>query len=242
MIKAAEYFHLRVFVEDLAALQDSSPALFALEPHGVLPLGMGAFYPGYTGFTGHRVMSFITSVCFKLPLMRHIYTWMAAGAIEKKNLQRFMNLKYSPVICPGGVQECIHLDQSISECVLYLRKRKGFVKLALKYAYPIIPVFNFGLHNTYRFFVPKSAWLSRIGRKIGALPMVFSGVFGIPFGPPKWCDLVNVIGKPIILPHIADPTEEDVNKYHDLFLQEMERLFETYKADFGMEDFALKII
>ena len=37
----------------------------------------------------------------------------------------------SPVICPGGVQEA-SLITNPKECVLYLTKRKGFVKLAIQ--------------------------------------------------------------------------------------------------------------
>ena len=37
----------------------------------------------------------------------------------------------SPVICPGGVQEA-SLITNTKECVLYLTKRLGFVKLAMQ--------------------------------------------------------------------------------------------------------------
>ena len=37
----------------------------------------------------------------------------------------------SPVICPGGVQEA-SLITNPKECVLYLTKRLGFVKLAMQ--------------------------------------------------------------------------------------------------------------
>eukprot|EP00981_Chlorochromonas_danica_P004403 scaffold879_cov170-Ochromonas_danica.AAC.18 len=242
MKKAAQFYHMRVFVEDKAALEALHPAIFGLEPHGVLPLGICAFYPTQTGFANHRAQGCVTGICFKIPLMKHVYTWMSAASVDKKQLIRSLDRKFSPIICPGGVQECTHLATNRKECVLFLKKRAGFVKLALKYGYPLVPVFTFGLHNLFSFYVPKSRLLTKIGRKIGFLPMIFFGAFGLPFGPGKPCDLVNVIGKPIPVPHIPNPTDEDVQKYHEMFLSEMDRVYNTYRHRFGMGDRTLRII
>ena len=47
--------------------------------------------------------------------MRNIYTWVQAGSIDKKNFFRMLDNGYSPVICPGGVQEVLLLESN-SEC------------------------------------------------------------------------------------------------------------------------------
>ena len=44
---------------------------------------------------------------------------------------RMIKAGISPVICPGGVQEA-SLITNPKECVLYLTKRLGFVKLAMQ--------------------------------------------------------------------------------------------------------------
>ena len=47
--------------------------------------------------------------------MKNIYTWARAVSIDKKNLIRMLDNGYSPVICPGGVQEVLLLESN-SEC------------------------------------------------------------------------------------------------------------------------------
>lgn len=86
----------------------------------------------------------LTSACFNIPLMRHIYTWVNAHSIDKKNIQRMIANKISPVLCPGGVQEVILMEHE-DECVLFLKSRLGFVKLAIVNGTALVPVFCFGL-------------------------------------------------------------------------------------------------
>jgi len=61
-------------------------------------------------------------------------------------------------------------------------------------------------------------------------------------GPPKPCRFTNVIGKPILVPKMMNPTEDDLLKYRDLYIAELSRIFETYKADNGMKDVKLRIL
>jgi hypothetical protein len=241
MKKASEYFHLRTYCEDAAAF--TSPTgqyIFGLEPHDVLPLSICNFHTALLDLP-LKPLGCITSLCFKVPLMKHVYTWMTAHSVDKKDIIRALNNGYSPVICPGGVQEVIYLGNE-AECVLYLKRRAGFIKLALRYGHPIVPVFAFGLRKQFTFYVPKSHFLHKLGRKFGALPMVFFGVFGLPLGPAKPCDLTNVIGKPIVVPKLENPSDEEIKKYHVLYMDEIARLFNTYKHDFDMGEVTLRII
>lgn len=42
--------------------------------------------------------------------------------------------------------------------------------------------------------------------------------------------ILYVRGKCLNLPHIEDPTEADVNKWHEVYVKEVQRIFETYKS------------
>lgn len=241
MRKAAGYFHMRTYVEDKAALESSGPAVFALEPHHVLPLSIFAFNDYLKGFSGHNCIGCVTGAAFKVPLMRHVYTWVNAASVDKKNLVKMLDEGISPVICPGGVQE-VTLMENDQECVLYLKKRLGFIKLALQYGYPLVPVFSFGLHNSFTYVSPKGKLMAALGRTMGFLPMAFFGVFGLPLGPAKPVDYVNVVGKPIAVPKIEKPTEEQLLKYQAVFIEEMTRIFHTYRHEYGMQDIQLRVV
>ena len=66
--------------------------------------------------------------------------------------------------------------------VLYLKSRFGFIKLALEYGIPLIPVFSFGIDKIYNFWCPKGKLINNIARKIGFLPVLIFGLFNLPFG------------------------------------------------------------
>lgn len=166
------------------AIKTSGTAIFAIEPHDVLPLSIIGFNDCLKGIPGHRCLGIVTSFCFNMPFMKHIYTWVNAASADKKNIIRMIKSGISPVICPGGVQE-VTLMENDHECVLYLKSRLGFVKLAIQQGTPIIPVFSFGLRNTFDCWLPKNKWVQKMGRQVGFMPLIFFGMWSLPFSPGK---------------------------------------------------------
>jgi len=43
-----------------------------------------------------------------------------------------------------------------------------------------------------------------------------------------------VVGKPIGLPHIAEPTQEDIDKWHGVYCDEVRKIFELHKEKLPM--------
>ena len=128
-----------------------------------------------------------------------------------------------------------------NECVLFLKSRLGFIKIALEFGCPIIPVFSFGLQNSFTHWIPKGKFITKFARKIGFLPVWFSGVFGFPLGPPKPCQYINVVGSPIIIPKTINPTKEDLLKYQSIYIEELTRIYHTYQDQYGMKGISLRI-
>ena len=141
LTKAADYFQLRVSIYSPKELESAGPSIFVLEPHGVLPMGIFAFSDVLGAVKGHRGIGCISSACFLVPMMRHVFTWAFAESVSKENVTRLIDEKYSVAICPGGVQETFLLNESGCECTLFLRQRLGFIKLALQHGTPLIPTF-----------------------------------------------------------------------------------------------------
>lgn len=196
MYRAAEFFRIKLVLEDPTAVENSGVAIFALEPHDVLPLSIFALNDFFGGIKGHSTLGCLTGACFKIPLMRHMYTWVNAHSIDKKSVQKMLANKISPVLCPGGVQEVLLMEND-SECVLFLKSRMGFVKLAMQNDAALVPVFSFGLRNMFSFWAPKSKFVKSIGRQIGFLPMLFFGMWGVPFGPAKPCTSCSILSDTI---------------------------------------------
>lgn len=238
--KAVDYFHCMNVVEDKEKLDKVGHAIYALEPHHVLPLSIVAFQKELAGFNMGPSVGCITGICFKVPLMRHVYTWMNAWSVDKKDIIRMLDVGISPVLCPGGVQEVL-LMESDDECVLYLKRRVGFIKLAMQYGIPVVPIFTFGLQESFSYWVPKNAFINWFGRKFGAVPMVFFGVFNLPLGPAKPSNYVNVVGNPIAVPKIDNPTSEDLVKYQQLYIDEISRIYHEYQDQYGMKGIRLRV-
>jgi len=80
----------------------------------------------------------MTGVLFKIPYVRHLYSYVCAGDVGKANFTRILREGGTALFVPGGVQEALLLndemmrDPESKKIFLYLNKRKGFVKLALQ--------------------------------------------------------------------------------------------------------------
>lgn len=242
MHHARSYFGLRTIVENEGALADidksGKTAIFAIEPHDVLPYGVFAFNPSLKiipGRMGETMSVLMTSAVFKLPLMKHVYSWVGGLPVDKKTFRSQLKNVRGTGFVPGGVQEVILMDpKKPDELVVFLKNRKGFVKLALELGNPIVPVFAFNLDRSYYSFVPRGALMEKVARTIGFLPLFFIGRFGIPYGIPKPVKLTVVVGEPIQIPCENDNvSSESVEKYHTLYLEKVVELFDRHKEAQG---------
>jgi len=81
-----------------------------------------------------------------------------------------------------------------------------------------------------------------LGRKVGFLPMMFFGLFGIPLGIPKPVPLTVLLGKPIEIPKIDNPSKADIDKYHTRLIASVETLYNENRAEYGYADVPLRIL
>ncbi|CAF1532113.1 unnamed protein product [Rotaria sp. Silwood1] len=107
--------------------------------------------------------------------------------------------------------------------------RKGFIRLALENGASLVPVITFGENEHYRQY---KNWISNRwiwGRSIvGYLPLRHL--------------VTTVVGKPIQVNQIVDPSQTDIDQLHDQYLQAIEQLYNTNKANYGFENVKLEII
>lgn len=135
----------------------------------------------------------------------------------------------------GGAQEAFHARPGNYRIIL--NKRKGFVKLALQTGTPLVPVFSFGeteivdqVNNNpgtklraFQDFVKKWTGIVPIfyfGRGLSAKSFGF-----LPHGRP----ITSVVGAPIAVNKIENPTKEQIDELHATFSQAITKLFEDHK-------------
>jgi len=136
-----------------------------------------------------------------------------------------MKKKESIAIVPGGFEEASLNHVNIDR--VWIKKRKGFIKYALQFGYSLTPAYVFGERGTFSNVQGLWAirhWLNQFG-----IPAV------LPFGK-WWCPILPrevqlniIVGSPLSIPQIPNPSNEDVDKYHKLYIQHLVDLYDRHK-------------
>jgi 2-acylglycerol O-acyltransferase 2 len=200
--------------------------ILALQPHGVISFCSLCLWvnapPELRG-----MQTAVASALLKTPILKNvmgIYGLTDASSRNVRNtLRNGKGIKGCLVIYVGGLAELFKTSQE--EERLYLKKRKGFIKIAMREGVDVIPVYLFG--NTSVLSVLKTGILESMSRKMQLSVTYFWGKFFLPI--PRDEKLLVVRGKPLGLPHIKDPTDADIDKWHAKYVDEVTRLFNQNK-------------
>ena len=73
----------------------------------------------------------------------------------------------------------------------------------------------------------KAAPLEWMSRKAQTSITFFWGKYGLPI--PRDDKILCVVGRPLGMPKIEDPSIEDIDKWHQRYCDEVKRIFDKYK-------------
>ncbi|XP_057260784.1 diacylglycerol O-acyltransferase 2-like isoform X1 [Pezoporus wallicus] len=240
------------FPVKLVKTHDLSPShnyIIGSHPHGILCVG--AFCNFITGSTGFEEMfpgirPFLTTLAgnFRLPIFREYLmsgglcpvTRRAIGYLLSKN-----GTGNAVAIVIGGAAESLSCRPGIT--TLTLKNRKGFVRLALQHGAHLVPSFSFGENDLFRQVVfEEGSWMrsiqQRFQKMMGFAPCVFygRGLTSIqsrgflPYAKP----ITTVVGEPVTVPKIEDPSSEVVDMYHEMYIRSLLKLFNENKTKYGL--------
>ncbi|XP_053992448.1 diacylglycerol O-acyltransferase 2-like [Hylaeus volcanicus] len=205
---------------------EDRPTILCVNPHGIFSLIWAYCYLADEFEHFHWCFSSLLRLS---PIFRILTdTTGHASNIRKNTVVDHMIHKRSIAIIPGGWHEGTLHTQTKDR--LYIRKRQGFIKYALQYGYTITPSYGFGERETYWNISGAYNFRFRLN-DYGILTV-------LPFGQ-WWCPILPyseklhvVIGSPIQLPHIQNPTSENVHYWHSIYISEMVNLYNRYKYIF----------
>ena len=205
--------------------------LFAIHPHGAFCLGWSLLF----AFPALDHVRFCFSpALFASPFFRLFSRCVGnPGSASRGAMQAYLKAGLSVALPPGGFEEatvsCVEQDRA------YIKKRTGFIKLCLKCGVAVRPVYAFGEKSL--FWNIQGMWKFRLAMNRYGAPMIL--VWGrplIPFLPKTNVKLHIVVGEPLILPKIQDPSKEDVSVWHEKYMAALTKLFEDYKEEaYGSE-------
>lgn len=217
-----------------APLPGGRPYLLICPPHGVLPVANLLVLLALRSATGFDFTGLTADAALRLPVMRQIMTWIGCQSATASRAQALLQEGHSLGISPGGVAEIF--DVLNHDEVIFMRARKGFVKLALRSGAPLVPCYCFGNTKLFGTWYDSRGRMRALSRKLGFGLCPIWGRFYTPVPLIYRQPLLAVTGAPIEVPLEVEPTQASIDKYHALFLQELQSLFDRHKAAYGWGD------
>ncbi|KAG1705339.1 hypothetical protein DVH05_004270 [Phytophthora capsici] len=230
---------LRIKIIREQELDPSKKFIFGFHPHGILVLSRIAISGRnfIDVFPGIKTRLLGASAMYYIPLGREMCLWMGGVDASRSTGEKVLKEGNSIVVYPGGVPEIFLTDPNSKETELVLKKRLGFIKLAMKHGADLVPTFVFGEKWLYNMWNPPKVIINFFRKALGIPVLVFWGKFWwMPKAPPKGKRFGLVYGKPIATTHTSTPTDDQVRAIHDEYVAEIERIFEQYKTQFGYEE------
>jgi len=227
-------------------LDPSCNYLMCSHPHGVLCTGAVAVFAtegaGFKKiFPGIEPHLLTLEAQFKLPLHRELILSLGACAASKRGISSLLQREggVAAVLVPGGARESMNGEKD--KIKLVLKRRKGFIKLALEHGVSLVPTFSFGEQYVYNLAPnPPGSLLHSIQTwflaKTG-VPLLFflgRGVFQYSFGwVPNRTPIHVVVGAPIQVNKTPNPTIEEVDSLHSKYVSALTALYREHSPKYG---------
>ena len=229
-----------------AELDPEQNYLLGYHPHGVLCSGAfssfateaGGFSSLYPGLVS-RV--FTLEGQFWIPGNRELSLGAGCCAANKRGMEALLGQPggMAAVLVPGGAPEALNSEKD--KIRLILRRRKGFIKIALRYGVSLVPTFGFGEAFIYdQLNNPEGSLLRKfqdyLQNIVGFAPVLFfgRGVFQYNFGiVPHRKPLTVVVGAPIEVKKVSEPTSEQILELQEKYIEELIALYNKYNPVYG---------
>lgn len=211
----------------LDTIKRGSKIVFAYHPHGVYAFGLFSMVFGISsGFqnlfpNSKGVLVGVANALLHIPVLGTFFAYFGFIPASKKSLNKACETDFDIVVVPGGIAEMTKYQPDKE--VLYLRKRYGFIRLAMRHGRTIVPIYGFGENNTFQQFSCFKALREKLSRRFKLSLILFRGrgYTLIPFRTP----LDIVFGTPMQLPKVEDPPDELVEKYLERYVTLVEQLY-----------------
>ena len=228
--------------------------IFGYHPHGIISHGAwAAFATDALGFS-EKFPGITNSLLtldsnFRVPFYRDYILAMGVRSVSKESIINILTrggsngegMGRGVTIVVGGARES--LEAQPGNMRLILQERKGFIKIAIRTGADLVPVLCFGENDLYDQLPPREhPFVHQIQMFIlkvwkFTLPFMHGrGIFNYDVGlMPYRRPMDIVVGAPIKVEQSMATDQEYVDQLHDLYVEELEKLWDHYKVDFAKD-------
>ncbi|KAK5970495.1 hypothetical protein GCK32_002701 [Trichostrongylus colubriformis] len=221
--------------------------LIGCHPHGIIAMSVFANFATngtgkYEKFPGIRFSVCTLASNFKIMIRRELLLLLGLIDPSKESIEYVLNSSETGravVIVVGGAEEALEAHPGTH--TLVLKSRKGFAREALKTGAYLVPVYSFGENDIFeQVDNPKDSalrrfqsWVKRLGGF--TFPWFYGrGILQLNFGYlPYRKPIDTVVGAPIPVQKVTNPTQEQIDSLHQLYIEKLDQLFEEHKQRFG---------
>ncbi|KAL8808585.1 MAG: hypothetical protein Q9200_004220 [Gallowayella weberi] len=251
----ASYFPARLHRS--SKLEPTRKYIFGYHPHGIISHGaFAAFATEACGFS--TLFPGITNTLltldsnFRIPFYRDYALAMGLASVSRESCENILSkgglnnqgMGRAITIVVGGARESLDA-QPRSHLRLVLKRRKGFVKLAIRTGADLVPVLAFGENELYDQVTSASHPLVHKSQLLVKKCMGFTiplfharGVFNYDVGLMPYRKPLNVVvGRPIkvVQARKGETVDEGyVDEIHAAYVRELERIWEEWRDVFGV--------
>ncbi|KAJ8116988.1 hypothetical protein OPT61_g1705 [Boeremia exigua] len=246
----ASYFPARLHRSQ--ELEPTRKYIFGYHPHGIISHGaFAAFATEALGFS--QLFPGITNALltldsnFRYPIYREYALRLGMASVSRDSCENILSkgghngegMGRAITIVVGGARES--LDARPGVVRLVLRRRKGFVKMAIRTGADLVPVLAFGENDIYDQVDSESHPLLHkfqmlVKKVMGFTIPIFHarGIFNYDVGMMPYRRPINiVVGKPIRIVQDKHPKPEYMDEVHEKYIEELMRLWNEHKDTFA---------
>ena len=188
-----------------------------------------------------HIRTLAATVLFRLPLVREVALWTGCIDARRSVAEAALAKGRTVMVVPGGEAEQIRTTHG--QEMVYLSRRQGFLKLAMRHNVPVVPAYVFGVSDYYytsHLFFGCREWLRK---RFGVCIPLAAGLWGSPACPLPVKTTI-VFGKPLSFPmkDSGSPSQEEVDLAHETFCAELKKLFDEHKGEVGYRDRELSML
>merc|ERR1712029_905587 len=249
-----DYFPVKLV--KTAELDPSKNYVLGSHPHGIFCFGsflvFGTNAVNWDGlFPGLKRRLVALNLMTLLPGLREFALSCGCIAASSKSIRHVLRQEGSGLtsIMVGGARESLFVNDD-DKIFVILKERRGFVRLAIEAGAHLVPSFTFGEQHCYSLVKnPEGSRLRSFQEKwkkwFTFSPVLFygRGIFQYSFGLlPRRHPITLVVGSPIPVPKMSNPSEEVVQEIHSKYIRSLEDLYQKHNPVYGDPNVKLKII